>query len=245
MMALDPKQSPRQVYTEVSDEKDDRAPGIYQRARLPNPDKIDLVEVYRYTTEIADLIKGVIDAAPALDMNDDWNLPTGVSKVGSGPKPNFRIEPDATRVFRRSMELAASLQGEARSRGGQVAILCLDYERFSTYYLAAEYQHSREVFVIRSRDDINKLRYMNRRIVFSMPEYVAGLPFDTVVLADANANLVPDGGFRGHSERNFPSELYLGISRAERRLEIIASKDCDGLSPYLSALAEQDLLLAA
>jgi hypothetical protein len=245
MMALDPKQSPRQVYTEVSDEKDDKTPGIYERARLPNPDKVDLVEVYRYTAQIADLIKGVIDAAPALDMNDDWNLPAGVSTVGAGPKPSFHLEADATRVFRRSMELATSLQTEARGRGGQVAVLCLDYERFNTYYLAAEGQHSREAFVIRSRDDINKLRYMNRRIVFSMPEYVAGLQFDTVILADANANLVPDGAYRGHSERNFLSELYLGISRAERRLEIVASKDCDGLSPYLRTLADQGLLLKA
>jgi len=245
MMALDPKQSPRQVYTEVSDEKDQRAVSIYERAGLAGSEKIDLVEVYRYTPEIAAVIKGVVDAAPALDMSDDWNLPPGVSMVASGPKPAFRVEPDATRVFRRSMELAASLQAEARSRSGQVAVLCLDYERFSSYYLAAEHQYARAVFVIRSRDDIEKLRYMNRRIVFSMPEYVAGLQFDTVVLADANANLVPDGSFRGHSERNFLAELYLGISRAEHRLEFVASKDCDGLSPYLQKLADAGLMIEA
>lgn len=245
VMALDPKQSPREVFTAVSDVKDEKTPGIYERARLPNPDKIDLVEVYRYTPEIAALIKGVIDTVPALDMNDDWNLPSGASQVASGAKPLFHIEPNATRVFRKSISLAKALQVEARTRGGQVAILCLDYEKFNTYYLAAEAQHGREVFVIRSRDDIEKLRYMNRRIVVSMPEYVAGLQFDTVVLVDANSNLVPESGFRGHSERGFLSELYLGMSRAEHRLEVVASADCDGLSPYIQSLADKELIQQA
>jgi hypothetical protein len=97
-------------------------------------------------------------------------------------------------------------------------------------------------FVIRSRDDVDQLRYMNRRIVFSMPEYVAGLQFDSVVLADVNGDLVPDGNYKGHQERRFLSELYLGMSRAEVNLVLIASRDSDGLTPYLN-MQERDGLL--
>lgn len=84
---------------------------------------------------------------------------------------------------------------------------------------------------------------MNRRMVLSMPEYVAGLQFDTVILADVNENLVPDGSYKGHSERRFISELYLGMSRAEYRLMVVAATDGNGLSPYLETAVENGLLV--
>lgn len=245
IMALDPKQSPREVFAEISEENDETGQSsIYSRAKLPNPDKIDLVEVYRYTPQIQALVQNVMNSLPALDIGEDWNLPSGSSVTEAGPVPVFFVVQNREAVFRKIFELAKGATSEARERKGQVAVLCLDYERFNQYYVAAEVQHKTDVFVIRSRDDIDKLRYMNRRIVLSMPEYVAGLQFDTVILADANDNLVPDAGFRGHAERRFVSELYLGMSRAEHRLMIVASKDGDGLSAYLESAAEEGLLKA-
>lgn len=245
IMALDPKQSPREIFADVSDENDElSSSSIYARAKLPNPEKIDLVEVYRYTPEIQRLIKDVMNSLPALDMGDDWNIPLGLSVTDSGPNPIYFIEKSRESVFKKMFELAKAKTSEARERGGQVAILCLDYERFNQYYVAAEVQYKNDVFVIRSRDDIDKLRYMNRRIVLSMPEYVAGLQFDTVILADANSNLIPDAGFRGHAERRFVSELYLGMSRAEHTLMVIASQDGDGLSSYLEVAAQRGFIEA-
>ena len=86
---------------------------------------------------------------------------------------------------------------------------------------------------------------MTRRIVVSTPEYVAGLQFDTVILIDVNADLVPDTNYKGHQQRRFLSELYLGMSRAEHRLTIIASRDGDGLSPYLETAESKGLLVKA
>ncbi|SCY75014.1 hypothetical protein SAMN03159288_04069 [Rhizobium sp. NFACC06-2] len=121
----------------------------------------------------------------------------------------------------------------------------MDFERFETYQNAASHQFPQEVFIIRSRDDVEQLRYMNRRIVFSTPEYVAGLQFDSVVIVDANGDLVPLSNYKGHQERRFLSELYLGISRAQKEVVIIASRDGDGLSPYLQALEPRGLLQSA
>lgn len=233
VMALDPKQSPREVFADIVDTSDTKNRSIYERAHLPNPEKVDFVDVYRYTEQIAALIKTVLDAVPALDIGEDWELPGGSSVSGEGPKPQYFVETDALTVFKRSMTVARKLQTDARKRKGQVAVLCLDYDRFSTFQNAASGQYPDDVFVVKSRDDVERLRFMNRRIIYSTPEYVAGLQFDSVVIVDANANLVPDGPFRGPSERRFLSELYLGMSRAEHVLVVIASRDSDGLTPYL------------
>jgi hypothetical protein len=245
VLALDPMQSPREVFTEISEERDTNNHSIYERAGLPNPDKVDFLDIYRYTNEIATLAKAVLDAVPALDMDDDWNLSGGSSVIGSGPIPTYYLEQDRTGVFKRAIDIAKRQQPKARLRGGQVAILCMDYDRFGIYQKAAAGQFPGDVFVIRSRDDVEQLRYMGRRIVISMPEYVAGLQFDSVVLCDVNGDLVPDTAYRGHQERRFLSELYLGISRAQQQLTLIASKDSDGLTPYLKRQEARGTLKAA
>jgi hypothetical protein len=242
IMALDPKQSPREVFAEISDDRDQRNRSIYERAQLPNPIKIDFVEVYRYTEEIAELTRTVLDAVPALDVNDDWDLPGSSSVSGHGPRPQYKVVADLNATFTTAIASAKQLQGEARSNGGQVAILCMDYDRFARLHPAAKGQNPKDVFVIASRDDVERLRFMKQRIVFSTPEYVAGLQFDTVILVDVNANLIPDGAYRGSAERRFLSELYLGMSRAERRLLLLASRDADGLTPYLIAQSKNGLL---
>ncbi|MCP9319080.1 UvrD-helicase domain-containing protein [Acetobacter persici] len=238
VLALDPKQSPREVFAEIVEDRDKKNNSVYARAGLPNPEKVDFVEIYRYTNEISILAKAVIDTVPALDMGEDWDIPGGSSVIESGPTPVYYLEQNTMGVFKRAMKVAKKQQFTARKRGGQVAILCMDYEKFHTYQNAATGQYPRDVFVIKSRDDVEQLRYMNRRIVFSTPEYVAGLQFDSVVLADVNGDLVPDTNYKGHQERRFLSELYLGISRAQRELTLIASKDSEGLTPYLQRQEE-------
>ncbi|WP_149743580.1 hypothetical protein [Rhizobium sp. NFACC06-2] len=178
-------------------------------------------------------------------MHDDWNLPVAASVVGPGPIPTYHVVDTARAAFKLAMTTARRLQAAARKRQGQVAVLCMDFERFETYQNAASHQFPQEVFIIRSRDDVEQLRYMNRRIVFSTPEYVAGLQFDSVVIVDANGDLVPLSNYKGHQERRFLSELYLGISRAQKEVVIIASRDGDGLSPYLQALEPRGLLQSA
>ena len=69
----------------------------------------------------------------------------------------------------------------------------------------------------------------------SQPEYVAGLQFDTVIIVDANENLVPRGMDSQLQLRRFLSNLYLGMSRAERVLEVYATDDAGGLTRHLES----------
>jgi len=232
IMALDPKQSPREVFTAVSLERDTRASNIYDRARLPNSQRIDLIDVYRYTPEIGRLIRDVSNAAPALTLPES-DIPEGRSVALSGPLPELFIVPTKTLVLRKAVDLAQEQFKDARKRRGRVAILALDDARFTEYLPAARHQYEKTLFVIAGRDDIEKMRFSRGKTVFSTPEYVAGQQFDTVILIDANKDLVPDGKFKGLHMRRVLSTLYLGMSRAEYRLSLISSKDAGGESPHL------------
>jgi hypothetical protein len=242
IMALDPKQSPRETFTEISDDSEKQATSIYERARLPNPEKIDFKDVYRYTPEIGRLVQSVLDAVPALDFSEDWDLPTGAVSTASGETPRFQVVADKREMFRVAMSQASILTGEARKNSGRVAILCLDSDKFLEYTHAAKGQYSTDSLIIASRDDTERLRYAGRRFVVSMPEHVAGLQFDTVVLVDANDSQVPEGQHRSYQLRRFLSELYLGISRAERSILILANKAEGGLTKTLVPAVKQKLL---
>jgi hypothetical protein len=241
IMALDPTQSPRETFTMVTEGSDTPLAGIYERARLPNPKKIDLVDVFRYTPEIS--ARSVHEVAPALDLSEDWSMPESTSSNPPGAVPSFKVLPNKTDIYKEAMRLALELGKEARKRKGRVAILCMDSERLDEYVRAASAQHKNEIIVILSRDDTERLRYAVQRFVLSAPEYVAGLQFDTVIIVDANADQVPDGQHRAYKLRRFLSELYLGLSRAEHRLVILASKDQGGLTKVLDgALASKALV---
>jgi hypothetical protein len=243
VMALDPKQSPRETFVEVKAEGADSKINIYNQARLPNPESIDLTEVYRYTPEINELIKSLHEVVPALDLPQDWDIPVGHSHIDGGEKPSYQIFPNTLAIFKAAIGAARKLSRAAAKRNGRVSILCLDEEKFDEYAKAAEGQNAAEVFIIASRDDTERLRYSGKRFLLSTPEYVAGLQFDTVILIDANRDRVPEGQNTGYLMRRFLSELYLGVSRAERRLVIFANKDAGGLTPLLRSAVEQKLIV--
>ena len=244
-MALDPNQSPRETFVDVKSEDADPRVNIYDQARLPNPVSIDLTEVYRYTPEINELVRGLYEVVPALDLPQDWDVPAGHSQLSSGEMPTYKVFPDALTMFRAAIDAARRLVRESAKRHGRVSILCLDEERFETYSRAAEKQYETEAFIIASRDDTERLRYSGRKFLLSTPEYVAGLQFDTVILIDANKSLVPDGANTGYLMRRILSELYLGISRAERRLLVFASQDAGGISSLLGGVIAKGLLVEA
>jgi hypothetical protein len=230
VMALDPKQSPRETFTSVAQEGELQTKNIYERARLPNPEKMDLLKVFRYTPEIANLIKSVNEAAPALDLPEEWDMPeSNTTKPSAGFIPSYKVVANKQEVFKEAMSLALNLSKDSRKRDGRAAVLCMDPQRFEEYSKAAIGQLQNDVMLVASRDDTEKLRYAGKRFLLSAPEYVAGLQFDTVIVVDVNADEVPEGNYSAYKLRRFLSELYLALSRAENKLVIIASKDMGGL----------------
>jgi hypothetical protein len=91
--------------------------------------------------------------------------------------------------------------------------------------------------VTRSVSEANS--FSRTKFLFSMPEYVAGLQYDTVLLIDVNRGEVPDGPYSVAALRKFASQVYLGASRAERRLEMYSSAEHGGTALMLSLALEQ------
>jgi hypothetical protein len=88
---------------------------------------------------------------------------------------------------------------------------------------------------ITTREDLRELRYARTRCVFSMPEYVAGLQFDTVFLIHADTADLADDYVSQGARRRYVSRLYLGASRAAHRLKIASSEQRGGISNVLAA----------
>ena len=110
-------------------------------------------------------------------------------------------------------------------------MLCASEALFKRYAEAGEY---RDYFLaISDREQLSSLRHAGKRFVFSMPDFVAGIQFDTVFLIEVNDGEVEDGPYSTGTLRRFVSTLYLGASRAEKTLEIYSSEERGGPSRVL------------
>jgi len=130
----------------------------------------------------------------------------------------------------------------ARERRERTAVLCLDHGSFERY---KEYVGSRwpnEFQAIESRDDVEQMRYTRRRVVLSLPEFVAGLQFDAVILAGFEARFSRHGPFEGYELRRFLSGLYLGASRAIKTLQIHFTDAGRGMPSVIEVAVERGYL---
>lgn len=230
LMAYDAKQSPRDTFLSLPSggaQKYD----FWKDARLGKVDKIELVDVFRYTPQIAKALLCIDQSFPGQDLDDDWPAYSGVSRTEDGPVPticalNSTLQTYTT-VFKRAKEIQRKL-----GRGRRVVVLCASNDLFLRHL---EYKSFREDFcVIASRDDVSGIASSTKKFIFSMPEFVAGLQFDTVLLIEVNRGEVPDGPYSSATLRKFASQVYLGASRAERHLELYSSSEHGGIAPIIS-----------
>lgn len=229
-MAYDAKQSPRDTFLglpSAGSEKYD----FWRDARLGKVDKIELVDVFRYSPQIARALNSIDQSFPGQDLDDDWPVYKGIARTEDGPVPTIcelrSTVATYTVVFRRAQELQRKY-----GRNRRVAVLCASNELFVRYL---EFTDLRSTFhAITSRDEVSGIPLSVRKFIFSMPEYVAGLQFDTVMLIEVNKGEVPDGPYSAAALRKFVSQVYLGASRAEWKLEIFASTEHGGIAPLVS-----------
>jgi superfamily I DNA/RNA helicase len=105
------------------------------------------------------------------------------------------------------------------------------------------------VEILKERGDIEVVQRAEKsgRFILSTPEYIGGLEFDAVVLIGVDDGRVPptktldtvdSANFLTYAAHN---RLYVSITRARYRVEILGAKD-RGLSPLLqSAMASKAL----
>ncbi len=229
-MAYDAKQSPRDTFLKLPS-LESKQLDLWRDAKLGIVEKIELVDVFRYTPQIAEALTCIDASFPGQNLDDDWPQYTGISKTEDGEIPTVCNMQSTNAVYRDVFKRAKAKQREL-GKSGRVAVLCASNELFSKYFSFSAY---RENFAsITSRDDATMTIKGTRKFIFSMPEYVAGLQFHTVYLIDVNKDEVPEGAYAAAALRKFVSQVYLGASRAEKVLEIYSSEDHGGISPVIS-----------
>lgn len=242
-MAQDPRQSPWDVY--FSGEASGTTGSIPGEDESEPVKTVDIPTVHRSSPQITDLIKHIHLEYANLNLDEDWDyeLSSVQSLATPGPRPSLFVSDtfaDEEIAIYRSV---AQTYGHTHA-GAQLALAIIDEEAYRRYNglienLARSGKY--KIIQITSRDDVGALQYHNKGIVIGPAEYLAGLQFDTVLIAGlpeiaANA---PNQGVR---RRGALSLLYLAVSRAARDVRLFANEDIGGIPEVLSRARDEGVL---
>lgn len=218
LMAYDIKQGTNDVAISGGMEKF-RNPGVGESVLT------ELKQVYRSTPQITAFLRDLDASFPAMDLEGEYVTYVAESKQEDGETPTLTVYETDIKLVDTVFDQAARMARDIDGGGGQVAVLSLNEALFDKIRIAGRV---RDKFVpITTRDDLKELRYAKSKCVFSMPEFVAGLQFHTVILIHANsADYDKDQGLG--TRRRYVSRVYLGASRAARRILLASSKEQGG-----------------
>jgi hypothetical protein len=197
---------------------------------------VELKQVYRSTPQITAFLRDLDAAFPAMDLEGEFGTYAGQSMKEAGEAPILRVYRTDAELVDSVFDEAVKVAREIDGGGGQVAVLCLNEELFERYRNAGRIEGMH--VPITSREDLKELRYAKSRCVFSMPEYVAGLQFDTVFLIHLDAADFSENYQSQGARRRYVSRVYLGASRAVRRIVVAASHEHGGASSLLKGPIE-------
>ena len=236
-MAYDLKQSPRDTFTEYGDPENNL---FTPKTGLQNSDLVFLNKVFRYTKEIAEFLSDLDATFPAMIIPGEWEAYNGEAEESNGV-PELIVFPDERKLFKSVFDAARRVARSTDGGGRRMAVLCASEEYFDQYLTAASGQFEGQFLAITSRQPSSELRHAGKRFIFSMPEYVAGLQFQTVFLIHVDAREAPKDAAFG-VRRQFISNVYLGSSRAEQILKLVACTARGGPSDILSMPVERGSL---
>lgn len=237
-MAVDPRQSPSEAFIGIaSDEtRSNQTSGVDGLGEIDN---FELKTVHRFTPQILGLIKHLHLSFPTLDLGKDWDIDFSAveSSQTDGPIPTLTL---ATSSAGEGFGIAKAVH--ERYSAGRMALAVVDsrqWRRFSQ--LAAEVGTSGKFHVstVSGRLDIEDLGYRRRGLVVGPAEYLAGLQFDTVLVAG-----IPDlhWATAPNERTRLLSLLYLAISRAEKEVRIFVNEDDGGIADVLQTAVSTNLL---
>lgn len=228
LMAYDVQQSPREAFLGLSNGNIQSPIGNFS---VSNAQKVQLTDIFRYTPEIGAALRHISHENPIDGIDSDWLSPDASSRLPSGPKP-IAIQLGSTQaLYDFAFENAVRLGKEMGYR--DVAVLSLSYPIFDQIKHSGKYRD--RLFVIDSREDLMKIQYTGKRVIFSSPEYVSGFQFDAVFVCDANLNDADVGARTTWQNRRFASSLYLAASRAKRTLFFLGDGSFGGLAEIVKS----------
>lgn len=237
IIALDPRQSPKAVFLDAAfgaiDSTVPLAAGQAKQLR-----DFEFVDIFRYTPEIAAFLSFVNHAFPETDLSEEWLPGLATSALASGMQPIAHEHVDQTSQYDAIIE--EGLRRLKDGKKGSTAVITLSRKSFDVISRAGRYD--KKIYVVDSRESLNRLQYVGGRIVFSMPEYVAGVQFDNVLIADVNER--DDIGRPTSLARSrFGSNLYLAASRARKIVSLYANRQFGGLAPVVMHSIEQGIVV--
>lgn len=203
--------------------------GRFRNPGVGESEKVDLKENYRSTPQITKLLQDMDASFPALDLEGEYNTHIAMSEQPAGLVA-------ALRIYKRNIDLIDDVFNEAsidarRVGGRKVAVLCLNDILFDQYLQASRI--SGKFIPLTTREDLKALQYSRGRCIFSMPEYVAGLQFDTVYLLHVDQADLDDEMLSQGARRRYVNRVYLGASRAQAKLVLSTSLERGGASEVL------------
>ena len=225
LMAYDIKQGTNDVAISGGMEKF-RNPGVGESVLT------ELKQVYRSTPQITAFLRDLDASFPAMDLEGEYATYVAESQQDDGETPTLTVYGTDISLVDSVFEQATRMARDIDGGGSQVAVLCLNEALFDKIRVAGRV---RDKFVpITSREDLKELRYAKSKCVFSMPEFVAGLQFHTVFLIHADSADYDEDQGQG-TRRRYVSRVYLGASRAARKILLSSSKEHGGPSQLLAA----------
>jgi hypothetical protein len=225
LMAYDIKQGSNDVAISGGMEKF-RNPGVGESVLT------ELKQVYRSTPQITAFLRDLDASFPAMDLEGEYATYVAESQQDDGQIPTLTVYETDIKLVDSIFEQAARMARDIDGGGSQVAVLCLNETLFDKLCVAGRV---RDKFVpVTTREDLKELRYAKNKCIFSMPEFIAGLQFHTVFLIHADSADYDEDQGQG-SRRRYVSRVYLGASRAARRILLSCSKEHGGPSQLLAA----------
>jgi hypothetical protein len=221
-VAFDLKQSSKDLSTRT-------ALGANVKFGGESAEVIQLNQIFRFSKEIAELIEAVVFETGAFNHLDESDRVIGRTEASSSILPEIRL-------YNSDLELYNSVFPEARSHcetkdgRGQTAVICFDKKKFQRYAKAGNYKT--KFLAIESKENIQELRYIGKRFVFTEPEFVAGHQFSTVYIVNLDASIFSEIESPLEKREMF-SRLYLSLSRSSEKLVICCSKDGGGIPEHL------------
>lgn len=235
-MAYDVKQSTNDIFLNTI--RNETIANIFKSTGVGASELVELTKVFRYTPEIAAFLTDLDGAFPALDLSSEWNKLKLDTENQCGDIPSLNI-------YDNDIDLIDNIFNDAsrkarKDKNKKVAILCVNDKIFSKYLNVGRINRLYEPLT--SRDEMMRAVKFKGKCIFSMPEYVAGMQFDTVYLIHVDKNELPDDITHSGVHRRFVSQIYLGASRAKESLIIATSNERRGFSPILKSAIDNGTL---
>ncbi|MGW3344353.1 DEAD/DEAH box helicase family protein [Nonomuraea rubra] len=241
-MAVDPRQSPSEAFIGLAADETRSSSSTAADDDLGDVANYELTTVHRFTPQILTLIKHVHLEFPTFDLGQHWDI--DFTKVESahpdGPLPRlisaasrFGEETDIVRAVR---ELYPS---------GRLALAVVDtrqWQRFSELTSRIGQSGKFHVSAVSGRSDLEGLGYRHRGLIVGPAEYLAGLQFDSVLVAG-----IPDLRLAlptANERTRLLSLLYLALSRAQKQVRVFVNED-DGGAPEVLLRAVSNGLIEA